>query len=86
MLGQGCLRALFVEQSISTWSGFKMVVFNGLKCVQKWVKCGSFDAKMGENGSKLTFEPTLNPFRDVDKNQGVEIVFQKGRWGSPDPA
>ena len=52
MLGQGCLRALFGEQLISTSSVFKWVYINGLTRVQKRLKSGFLRAKVGENGSK----------------------------------
>ena len=47
-------------------------------------KSGVLGAEVGENGSKPTFLPTLNPFRDIDQNhflthfKGVEFVSKKG--------
>ena len=47
-------------------------------------KVGFLGAKVGENGSRPTFLPSLDPSRDIGKHpflthfEGVEIVFQKG--------
>ena len=55
-------------------------------------KVGFGGAKVGEKWVKTHFSPTLNPFRDfretpfVPSMRRVEIVFWKGRWGSPDQA
>ena len=58
---------------------------NGLKWVQKWIDSGFSGAKVGENGSKPSCLPTLDPSWDIDKKpmflptlKGVELVFQQG--------
>ena len=38
--------------------GLRWVFVNGLKWVQKWVKSGFLDPKVGQNASKPTFPPT----------------------------
>ena len=49
--------------------GLKGVFVSGLKWVQTWVKSGFLGvAKVGQNGSKPTFAPTLNPFRRIHDN------------------
>ena len=48
--------------------GLRWVFVNGLEWVQKWVKSGFLGAKVGKNGPKPTFAPTLNPFRDFPEN------------------
>ena len=44
--------------------GLRWVFVNGME----WVKSGFLGAKVGKNGSKPTFAPTLNPFRDFHEN------------------
>ena len=59
MLGQGCLRALFLENYfLALKVGLRWVFVNGLKWVQRWVKSGFLGAKVGQNASKPTFPPT----------------------------
>ena len=59
MLGQGCFRALFLENYLFALKvGLRWVFVNGLKWVQKWVKSGFSGAKVGQNASKPTFPPT----------------------------
>ena len=89
MLGQGCLRAFFGEQFISTSSGFKMgsCQYSGMgpKVGEKCFLC-----KSGSNASKPTFYSLWTHFGTLEeKNQ---LTFRggncslKGPWRSPDPA
>ena len=57
--------------------GLRWVFVNGLKWVQKWVKSGFLGAKVGQNTSKSTFSPTLNPFWHIRENP----LFSQFRGG-----
>ena len=48
--------------------GLRWVFVNGLEWVQKWVKSEFLGAKVGQNASRPTFAPTLNPFRGFHEN------------------
>ena len=48
--------------------GLRWGFVNGLEWVQKWVKSRCLGAKVGKNGSKPTFTPTLNPSRGFHEN------------------
>ena len=62
MLGQGCLRAPFLENNLfSLKVGLRWVFVNGLKWVQKWVII--LGAKVGQQWVETHFSPTLSPFR-----------------------
>ena len=50
--------------------GLRWVFVNGLKWVQKWVKCEFLGAKVGQNESKPTFPPTENPLFTQFKGGG----------------
>ena len=67
LLGQGCLRACFGEQFISTQSGFKRVLVNLLKWVQKWVskRCflGATVGKMRQNPLSTHLKPISGDWR-----------------------
>ena len=58
MLGQGCLRALFLENDLFPRKvGLRWVFVNGLKWVQKWVfRCKS-GSKVGQNALFTHFKP-----------------------------
>ena len=78
MLCQGCPRPLLGKNLFPLKVGLRWVFVNGLKWVQKWVKSGFLGAKVGQNASKPTFAPTLNPFRRIHENP---LVTQfKGGW------
>ena len=68
-VGSGLPQGLFLgNYSFPLKVGLRWVFVNGLEWVQKWVESGFLGAKVGKNGSKPTFAPTLNPFRDFHEN------------------
>ena len=67
--GSGLPQGPFSENNLFPLKvGFRWVLVNGLKWVQKWVKSGFWGAKVGQNAPKPTFSPTLNPFRQIHEN------------------
>ena len=67
--GSGLLQGPFLGNYLFPLKvGLRWVFVNGLKWVQKWVTSGFLGAKVGQNASKPTFAPTLNPFRDIHEN------------------
>ena len=57
--GSGLPQGPFLENNLFPLKvGLRWVFVNGLKWVQKCVKSGLWDAKVGQNVSKPTFPPT----------------------------
>ena len=65
MLVRAASRPFLGNNLFALQVGSRWVFVNGLTWVQKWVKSGFGGAKLGQNTSKPTFSPTLNPFRHV---------------------